>query len=78
MRRITLTIEDHENAEMLFKMLQQLNFVRGVEFDESNEDDLSKEELQMLEDRFENYLKNPESGQPWEEVKAALIKKHGL
>ncbi|MEO8150040.1 MAG: hypothetical protein ABI723_20555 [Bacteroidia bacterium] len=78
MRRITLTVEDHENAEMLFKMLQQLNFVRGVEFDESNEDDLSKEELQMLEDRFENYLKNSQGGKPWKEVKASLIKTHVL
>lgn len=78
MSRITVNIDNTEQAELLFKMLQQLNFVNDVEFEEHTEEELTKGELQMLEDRWENYLKNPKSAKSWEEVKTSVIKKYDL
>ena len=78
MSRITVNIDNPEQAQLLFKMLQQLTFVNDVELDENIEEELNKEELQILEQRWENYLKNPKTAKSWEEVKSSIIKKYDL
>ena len=41
-------------------------------------EELSTDEIQMLEDRWEEYKKNPDASKSWEEVKASITKKYGL
>lgn len=45
---------------------------------ETEKEDLSEQTYQMLEERWENYLKSPEQGKSWEDVKDSIMKKHGL
>jgi len=39
---------------------------------------LSENDIQLIEDRWEEYKTNPSATFSWEEVKAAIIKKNGL
>ena len=39
---------------------------------------LSESEILMVEERWEEYKKNPEKSKPWKEVKASLLKKYDL
>lgn len=39
---------------------------------------LSKEEIEIVEDRWEEYLKNPDSAKSWDEVKNSINKKYGI
>jgi len=41
-------------------------------------DDLSKDDIKLLEDRWSDYVKNPKAVQTWDEVKSKLIKKHNF
>lgn len=43
-----------------------------------SENEISHEEISMLEERWEEYLKNPAEGKSWEQVKSELISKYGL
>lgn len=40
--------------------------------------ELSNEEIIMLEERWEEYKKNPDSTSSWEEVKRSIAKKYGI
>ncbi|HEY6977493.1 MAG TPA: addiction module protein [Chitinophagaceae bacterium] len=50
------------------------------EYDENNHtDDLpeeTEEELQILQERLEEYRRNPSSAIPWEKLKDELMKRH--
>lgn len=39
---------------------------------------LSESEILLVEDRWEEYKKNPEKSKTWQEVKASLLKKYDL
>lgn len=41
-------------------------------------DELSETEIQMTEERWEEYKKNPDNTKTWEQVKSSIIKKYGL
>jgi hypothetical protein len=41
-------------------------------------DDLNEAEIQMIEDRWEEYQKNPDNSKTWEQVKASITKKYGI
>ncbi|MBL7888999.1 MAG: hypothetical protein JNL24_05575 [Bacteroidia bacterium] len=40
--------------------------------------ELSHEEILMLEERWEEYQKNPGASSSWEEVKKSISKKYGI
>jgi hypothetical protein len=40
--------------------------------------ELSESDIQLIEDRWEEYKKNPANTLSWDEVKASIIKKNGL
>jgi len=42
---------------------------------EDNEISLSQAQERMLDERYEQFLKNPEEGKSWEEVKRGLKEK---
>ena len=48
-------------------MLKSVNFVESVEI--SDEDELTDEEIQMVEERWVEYKKNPKSAVSWNTVK---------
>ena len=77
MKSITIKLKDSKNTEALAEMLKALNFVESVEVYE-DEDKLSGEEISMVEERWEEYKRNPGSGVSWKEVKSKIKKKHGL
>ena len=41
-------------------------------------DKLSDSEIQMIEESWEEYKRNPEKAKSWKDVKKTLIKKYGL
>ncbi len=57
-------------------MLKSVNFVESVEI--SDEDELTDEEIQMVEERWVEYKKNPKSAVSWNTVKGKIKKKYGL
>ena len=77
MKAITIKLKNDKKTEILAEMLKALNFVESVEVYE-DEGELSSEEISMVEERWEEYKKNPGSGVSWKEVKSKIKKKHGL
>lgn len=39
---------------------------------------LTEEEIQLVEERWEEYQKNPDAAKSWEEVKKTINKKYGI
>ena len=46
--------------------------------DSIQDEGLSEAEILLVEDRWEEYKKNPEKSKTWQEVKASLLKKYDL
>ena len=70
---LTIKVSDKKHAQLLYEMLLSMKFVKDVDIEEA----LSKDEILVLEERFEEYLKNPKSGKSLEAVVKNLSKKHG-
>ncbi|KPQ20113.1 MAG: toxin-antitoxin system antidote component [Algoriphagus marincola HL-49] len=51
-----------------------LRLVYSILLPKDQVSDFSREQLDQLEKRFQNHLKNPEEGKTWDEVKAKLKK----
>ncbi len=66
--RIDLATELPESDVELVVVINQLQ----------DEDEFSKEEISMLEERWEEYVKNPAEGKSWEDVKAELKSKYDI
>lgn len=77
MKAITVKLKNEKNLSMLIDLLRSVNFVESVEVYE-DDDELSEEEIAMVEERWEEYKRNPKSAVPWETVKDKIRKKHGL
>ena len=77
MTKLTLTINNGSNAQLLLKMLKSLNFIKKIETEQEYESSLTSDEMKLLEERWDDYKKNPESGIPWKKVKADFDKKYG-
>ncbi len=77
MTTITVTVSDPKKAEMLEEMLRSLEFVTDVEITDDHYQ-LSDAEILMLNERREEYRKNPEKARSWEEVQAELKQKYSL
>ena len=58
------------------KMLQIFNAI--ISNENSDENGLTKEHLEILDKRLEEHQYNPESGKPWTEVVNELKKEYGL
>ena len=74
MTTLTVKIEDKKQAGMLYQMLRSINFVIEVEMDESP----GKDEMKILEERWEDYKINPESGKPLDTVVKEISKRYGF
>lgn len=57
-------------------MLSEMKFVKQV--DMSDEYELNDEHVRILEDRLEEYTRNPKSGSSLDQVVAKISRKHGF
>jgi hypothetical protein len=55
---------------VLLSLSKDNDFLKVVE----EEAELTQVQEEELDRRYENFLKNPRSGKPWEEVKLSLMK----
>jgi hypothetical protein len=77
MKTITVRLENDRDAELLKSILKETKFESSIEtFIE--EDDLSSEELHMLEERIEEYRRDPTKATGITEVRELLKKKYGI
>jgi hypothetical protein len=77
MKTITIKIESDKDASLLKRLLEEAEFEAFVESYEED-DDISEEEMRMLESRWEKYQTNPQSAIPYDELKEKIKKKYGL
>jgi len=75
--RITVTIDNRNDAKLFLGLVSALKFVKEVETEESPEQFLNAQEMKILDERLEDYLKNPDKTLSWEAVKSSILKKHG-
>lgn len=76
MTTLTVKISDKKHAKMLYEMLSEMKFVKQV--DMSDEYELNDEHVRILEDRLEEYTRNPKSGSSLDQVVAKISRKHGF
>lgn len=75
MRQIAVTIPD--NKESLFlEIMKSLSFVESAELIEN--EDIPEWHKVIIDNRIENYRKNPESFIEWDLVKKEIDQKYGL
>lgn len=70
---LLVTIDSDEHAKSLMEKIKLLEHVTQVQVEYPITDDI----LQMVEERYNDYKKNPTDVIPWEELKANIQKKHG-
>lgn len=77
MKTVTIRTNNDESTEQLTTLLKSLDFVESVEvYDDS--DDLTPEELSMVQERIEKYRRDPSKIRKWDDVYNDLIKKYGI
>ena len=74
MTTLTIKVVDVKHAKMLYEMLSSMKFVKTIDMEE----DLSKEEIKILEDRLVEYKKSPKSGASLNTVVKRIGKKYGF
>ena len=74
MTTITVRVSDKKNAQLLCEMLNSMKFVKKVDIEE----ELTEEEIQILEERLTDYQKNPSSGNTLDKVVKKMNKKYGF
>ena len=74
MTTVTVKVSDKKSAQLLYEMLSSMKFVKEVDIEE----ELSKEEISLLEDRLTEYKKNPKSGNSLDTVVKKMNKKYGF
>ena len=60
MRTLTVRVESDKDAELVKQVLRSTTFEDRIETFEENEES-DDQEIQMLEERWERYIKNPSS-----------------
>ena len=77
MKTITVRLQNDKDAELLMDILRTAKFENEIETFEE-EETISEEELQMLNERVEEYRRDPSKGKNLEEVKTLLKSKYGI
>jgi|GEM_PF-1060261 hypothetical protein len=71
MTTITIKVQGKKEAQMLYEVLRSMKFVKEIGINGG----LTEEQIMILEERMNDYKKNPKSGIPWEKIKAEAKKK---
>ncbi len=76
MKTITIQLQEDKDAQLLMDMLRSVKFDGEIEtFEEP--DTISEEELQMLNDRVEEYHKDPSKGKDIKDMEL-ILSKYGI
>lgn len=67
---------DQLPEEVLLQVADYIDFLLD-RYTPKNEDELSKEEIQELESRYQAYDQSPESAKSWEDAQKELLAKYG-
>lgn len=73
MKQIAITIPDNK-VELFIDLMNSLSFVKKIEPIEGT--DIPEWHKAIIDERMENYQKNPESFQKWEDVQKELSRKY--
>ena len=73
--KIINEIADIKNSAFLENILNDIESFKTGDLDRF---ELTQTQLEELDQRRKDYLKNPEKSSTWEEVKSELFSKHGL
>lgn len=72
--KLTITIPtEHKDADVELVVV-----INPLQKSTSVNSELTEEEIALVEERWEEYQKNPNKTTSWEEVKNSVSKKHGL
>jgi putative addiction module component (TIGR02574 family) len=72
--KLTITIPtEHKDADVELVVV-----INPLQKNTSVNSELTEEEIALVEERWEEYQKNPDKTISWEEVKNSVSKKHGL
>ena len=77
MKTITIQLQEDKDAQLLMDMLRSVKFDGEIETFEELEN-IDEEELKMLNERVEEYRKNPSKGKDLKEVELLLKNKYGI
>ena len=77
MRTITIQLHDDKDAQLLMDMLKSVKFEGEIETFEEAEA-IPDEELLLLNERVEEYRKDPSKGKDLSEVEKLLKGKYGI
>jgi hypothetical protein len=75
MKHISVTIPDNK-VSLFIELMNNLSFVKKVEATDNI--DIPDWHKDIIEERTENYKKNPESYKNWKDLKKGLDKKYEL
>jgi|688.fasta_scaffold1151681_2 hypothetical protein len=76
MKTFTIRVENDSDAELLKSILQNTKFIEKVEAIE-DDTDITEEEFRIIEERLEQYEKNPAVAVSFEEFNQKLKEKYG-
>ncbi len=76
MKTFTITVQSEKDADQLKRLLSEANF--KAEIIAWEDDEFTSEEITMLEERLEEYRKDPSKGKTLEEVKEFMRIKYGI
>jgi hypothetical protein len=74
MTKVTVEVDNTENAELLVKLLKSIDFVERIE---TSDDDFSAEQKAELDKRL-LLAEDPSQFRDWDEINAELLKKYGV
>lgn len=77
MRKITIKLKEESDFHLLKKLLEEANFKSEIETIEEDLE-ISDEAYQLLEERWEEYKRNPSSAIDLDALKSELKKKYGV
>ena len=74
MATLTVKVNDNKHAQMLCEMLSSMNFVKSVDTNY----ELNEKEIEILEERLEEYKKSPGKGKNHKTFENEMRKKYGF
>ncbi len=75
MKQIAVTIPDNKESHFI-ELMKNLSFVKKIEAIDST--DIPEWHKAIIDQRMENYKKNPKSYRNWEDVQKEINQKYGL
>jgi hypothetical protein len=76
MTTLTVKVSGKKEAKLLYEMLRSMKFVKKVDLNDEN--DWNESEKEILDERLEDFNRNPKTGRTLEEVVKKISRRHGF